>query len=689
MIKPDLSSIPLDPGVYLFKSEQGKILYVGKAKHLRKRLASYFRPEESLAPKTRSMLEKAASLETIKTATENEALLLEASLIKKHRPRYNIVLRDDKEYVLFRLDTTVPYPRLEIVRQVRRSKSRRAARVFGPFSSGRDAKFTWKAIHKAFHLRRCTDRSFKNRAKACLYFHIGQCPAPCVLPVSPEQYGEQVNKVIMLLEGRSRELIHDLRRDMLRASEQLNFELAAQLRDQLHAVENTVEKQSVVLERELNQDMIGLAEGCGGLCLGLLFVRGGALLGSRNYFWPGLHLEDAAELLSSFLLQFYSGAEAIPQRIILPWIPGGERLQLQSISLVAEMPAEPDAPGMREPTFATPPQRLRQTSESSSAETTVNAPEKRAEPFNAALAGYAGDDEDDFDLSGLEELLSRLRGAAVRICAPQDDQESRLINIAASNAKEAAMHRSQSDIGVLLAAAFQRTEPVERIEAVDVSHTSGSATRAGMVVFQSGEPLHNDWRNYAFDEGHGDDYGILMAWAERRIKDGPPWPDLLLIDGGRGQLNAVFTVFSQHGLGTAFPIAGIAKARDETGRSDRRAGNVSDRIFLPGRSNPMNLKSGSQELLFLQHVRNHVHDFVIGRHRRARSNQAFVGELTRIPGFGNKLVSALWERFDSLKAMLEADDETLRGVPGMGTSRIQALRTHLKLVLDEQKEKSE
>jgi excinuclease ABC subunit C len=656
--KPDLNKIPLTPGVYIFKSGAGRVLYVGKAKRLRKRLASYFREASALPAKTRAMLEKASELETISTATENEALLLEASLIKKHRPHYNILLRDDKAYVLFRLDTQVPYPRLEVVRPIRdgrkvrqtaesrpvsdthqtsrtgeASPSRPAqptrsgkprrdkTKMFGPYTSGRDARLTWKAIHKIFPLRRCSDRAMKNRQRPCLYHHMGQCPAPCVLAVDQDEYAATVGKVLLLLQGRSHELLRSLRSEMEAASEKLEFEKAARLRDQLRAVENTVEKQSVLLEWEKDVDFLGLTETEAGLGLGLLFVRGGALLGSRSFFWPGLGLEDAGELLSSFLLQYYTTSETMPERVVLPWNPQDNE--------ISELPA-------------------------------------------------------------LESLLAELHGRSVRIDTPRAENEERLVNLASTNAKEAAKLRGTQNMPAMLSAVFARSEPVDRIECVDISHISGNSVRAAMVVFEGGQPLREAWRAYNLEAifTAGDDYAALAAWAERRARSGPPWPDLLLIDGGRGQLAAVARIFRELGVWSdqpeqenGFALASIAKARDEAGHTDRRAGNLEDRIFVPGRSNALNLKPGSPELLFLQHVRNHAHDFALGRHRQARSKQALAGELNRIPGFGPRLARALWEKFNSLQEMSQASDEELRQVPGLGAGRIAALRAHLALIL--------
>ncbi len=317
MERPASSTLPTTPGVYLYKDAQGRIIYVGKARNLRRRILSYFREASALTPKTVAMIGHAATLETLSTTTEKEALLLEASLIKKHRPHYNIVLRDDKQYVLFRIAKDVPYPRLEVVRQTRRDN----ARYFGPFTSGQAARETWKAIHRAFPLRRCADRAFKNRVRPCLYHHIGQCLAPCTEAVSSEAYATLVHRVELLLSGRSRELVDMLRQAMTEASEALDYEQAAAFRDQIRAVERTVERQSVVLPAGGNMDVAGVVPAKGGLALGLLFIREGRLVDGRTFFWPDLELAEGPELLWSFLGQFYGPHSAIPPRIVVPWLP--------------------------------------------------------------------------------------------------------------------------------------------------------------------------------------------------------------------------------------------------------------------------------------------------------------------------------------------------------------------------------
>lgn len=622
MERPDPATIPLTPGVYLYKDARGRVIYVGKARVLRRRVLSYFRPE-GLPVKTRAMLAHAQSLDFLTTTTEKEALLLEASLIKKYRPRYNIVLRDDKQYVLFRLDVKQPFPRLEIVRNARRD----GARYFGPFTSAQAARETWKLIHRAFGLRRCSDRAMRNRVRPCLYHHMGQCPAPCMGSVSPEQYHVAVERVCAILEGRAGPLLRTLRAEMEAAAEELEFERAARLRDQITAVERTVERQAAILPAGGDMDAIGLAEVEKGLGLGVVFVRNGAVTDGRTFFWPGLSFEDAPELLSSFLSQFY-GTVTPPPRILVPWLPPD--------MLAGE--EDEDAPG-----------------------------------------ADAGDDAPD-GRAVLEQALSERRGAPVRVVAPQNTADNQLVDMAASNAREEARRRRGQDGEALLARvgkALGLAEPPGRIECVDVSHTGGKQARVGMVVYVDGRPAKEDYRIYSMPDS-ADDYATLHAWVARRLESGPPWPDLLLIDGGRGQLTAVGRALAEAGEEGLFPLAAIAKARDEDGHADRRAGNVADRIFVPGRVNPLPLREGSPELLFLQQVRDATHRFAIGRHRRARRGAALSGELMRLPGVGPATARLLWDRFGSVEAMSAASEAELRELPGVGPARAASLREKLR-----------
>ncbi|PTN37514.1 excinuclease ABC subunit UvrC [Desulfonatronum sp. SC1] len=625
---------PEGPGVYLFKDAKGRILYVGKAKNLRRRLASYFRPPAQLPLKTRAMVAKSAAVDTLCTTTEKEALLLESSLIKKHRPRYNICLRDDKQYVLFKLDAQTEYPRLTLTRRVLKD----GALYYGPFISSQAARQTLKAVHRLFNLRRCKDTMFRNRVRPCLYHHMGQCLGPCVLDVSRDDYADMVRRVRMFLGGRSRELATVLSRSMQEHSERLEYEKAAEIRDLLKGVQQTLERQAVVLSDELDRDVIGLVRDARGVGLSILFIRQGRLLDSKSFFWPtveetvgdagassglfddskaGRHeavagpegeadhgLEDeegGGALLESFLVQFYGPERFIPERIILP----------------------------------------------------------------AWLAETVGNDS-------IVQVLTERRGAQVRLTAARGEAQRRLVEMAEANALE-TMKRREPDLAVLLADALRLAAPVRRIEAVDVSHLGGQGVRVGMVVFEDGRPRKDAYRIHAMPELEGthDDYLALTHWAERRIEAGPPWPDLLLIDGGLGQLAAVGRVSSAAGLEQTWNLASMAKA-------GRRGGELGDKVFRPGRKNPLPLRPGSKELLFLQQIRDAAHRFVISRQRKARERKALDTKLEAIPGVGPKTARLLWDYYPDISAMTRASLEELTALPGLGADRAKKVYEGLR-----------
>lgn len=737
---------PVCPGVYLFKDKDGKILYVGKAVRLRHRLASYFRPEESLTPKTRVMVKSASSIDILQTGTEKEALLLEASLIKKHRPRYNILLRDDKEYLLFRIQTDQDFPRLEIIRKSSlkgQNISKARNKFYGPFSSAQAAKETWRLIHRSFPLRRCRDRAFANRSRPCLYYHMGQCMGPCVLDVDKKNYAAMIRQVDLLLTGRSDELVVDLEKDMYKASDEMEYERAAQLRDQLQAVKKTVERQSVVLPFSVDLDLIGVTQLRDGLALGILFVRDGLLLDGRNFFWPGLSLEETPELLVSFLTQYYiAGRGTPPRRIVVPWLPekgwterlkplvesgiidladteaqeGGKTLlegdKINQKSILPTVSYEQDMQKNKGEVFPLPSKNrlnngggvgLREgllQFTKISGERVLSLKEKTLEEKEITPKGempakeessaegkvpYLLDyDSEEVGIVALEQALSDISGQPVSISSPQNPDEDNLLIMAADNAREYARTEGGQPLEYMLAKALRVDNPIFRVEAVDISHTAGRNTRAGMVVFEGESPVKSDYRQYALDDdlkkhgyAEGDDYAALSIWAKRRASAGGPWPDLVLVDGGKGQLSAVERSFKEAGVLENFYLAAITKARDEEGFADRRAGNISDRIFLPGRSNPLPLKAGSPELLYLQRVRDTVHDFALGRHRQARSKAALAGELTRLPGVGPKTARLLYDHFGSLSAMAEASKEELMKVPSIGEARATILHERL------------
>jgi excinuclease ABC subunit C len=611
-----LSDYPPSPGVYLMKNAKGKIIYVGKAKSLRARLSSYFRSEAGHSLKTRAMVGQITAIDTLLTATEKEALLLEASLIKKHKPRYNVVLRDDKQYILFKLDKRHPFPRLRFTRRVERD----GAAYFGPFTSAAAARKTWKELNRIFPLRKCSDRALLNRVRPCLYHHIGQCPAPCVNEVSREEYAETVRRVEDFLSGRSAEALRNIEGEMLAASEVLDFERAAKLRDLLLAMKKTVEGQAVAMPGFVDLDAAGIFASEEGFALCVLFVRQGRLLDAKSFVFAGFGKTDAAEAAISLLTQFYRPESFIPPRVLLQkfLLEGGGHSVAEGVE---------------------------------GAETTEGA------------GGAEG-------ISALAEVLTERRGGSVRVAAPRGRFERRLMELALVNASRAIdeARARERETPLRLMEKLRLAKEPGRIEAVDVSHLGGRGTRVGQVVFEDGKPKKDAYRIYAFPEleGSADDYLALASWAKRRLKSGPPWPELVLVDGGKGQLAAVERAMAEAGGADLFALASIAKS----GRGRAESG---DQIFRPGRKNPMPLAPGSRELLFLQRLRDASHDFVLGSQRRSRKKAGLQSAVMDLPGVGPHTAKVLWERFGSVEDMAAATLDDLRDLPGFGPKKAAAV----------------
>ena len=595
---------PTDPGVYLMKNAQGKVLYVGKAVNLRSRLSSYFRGDV-LHPKTRALVARVAGVDVLVTGTEKEALLLEASLIKKHRPKYNIVLRDDKSHILFKLDKTHDFPKIAFTRRVVRDGST----YFGPFTSAQAARKTWRELNRLFPLRKCRDASFKNRVRPCLYHFIGQCLAPCTGRIDKADYAVLVRRVEAFLAGRSADVLKRLEREMLEASEVLQFERAAELRDLLAAMRATIEGQAAVLPNHPDLDALDVFSAGGGMGLTVLFVRQGRLLDRANFFWPDFAEEELPEALPSFLTQYYKPESFVPGRVMLS-------------------------------------QRMMEAMGEAAAEVTA-------------------------------EVLAERRGSRVVLNAPRTEEERRLSEIASANAAravaEAGVGGSQESMPALLGRKLQLGREIGRIEAVDVSHLGGKGMRVGMVVYEEGRFARQEYRQYAFPEleGSSDDYAALARWVEKRIDSGEPWPDLVLIDGGKGQLASVERAMAAAGLPHLWEIASIAK-------SGRAMNAQDDQVFRPGRKNPLALRPGSKELLFLQRLRDEVHRFVIGRQRQVRKKQAFASEILALPGVGPKTAKLLWERFATLEGIRAATQEELAGIAGLGSKKAAAIHAALQ-----------
>ena len=589
---------PLSPGVYLMKDARGKIIYVGKARRLRTRLSSYFKSTSQHSAKTRALVSHIVSIDTLLTHTEKEALLLEESLIKKERPKYNIVLRDDKQYALFCLDKKKEYPRLTITRKVNRDGSV----YFGPFTSAQSARITWKILGKIFPLRKCSDKSFKNRSRPCIYYNIKQCLAPCVHNVSTTEYAQIVQKVEMILSGKASELLQNMEIEMLEASKEQSYERAGLLRDKIRAVKNTVERQTVVMTAGGDLDVLSFAELSQGIGLGMVFIRQGRLLDEQSYFWAGLEFADTDEILQTFLLQYYSVQRFIPSKILLPF------------SL-----------------------------------------------------------EDDL-VEDLLAVLSERAGKRVSFLYPSDRQSKDLLELARKIAPKASLSQTEFAIDVLLQEKLHLTAPAHRIECVDISHLGGTGVVAGLVVYEKGVRYPQGFRSYKLAEAEGtfDDYLSMELFAKRRINSGSPWPDLLLIDGGKGQLVALERALREAAtaqLGDeAAEVLGsihlVSIAKGET----RGAGELGDRIFLPNRSNPVPLREGSAELLFLQRVRDEAHNFVLGAQRKTRKN-ILHSQLENIAGIGKKTAVLLLNHFGSMELVTGASEADLAQVVGIGKKK--------------------
>lgn len=585
-------AFPISAGVYLMKDVKERIIYVGKAKILRNRLRSYFRAEKMLPHKVRLMMPKVEKIEVLCTGTEKEALLLEASLIKKHKPRYNILLKDDKQFILFRLDKKSEFPRLTKIRKMLRDGSV----YFGPFTSANAATQTFLLINKIFPLRKCSDRVMKNRVRPCLQYDIGRCLAPCVKNVDKEEYKKLVRRTEMFLSGKCHDLLADLRRQMQDFSADLQFEKAALLRDQIKSIQATIEQQSVVLGVDKELDIIALKSFADGLALVILFVRQGKLIDSKRYFWAEFLETDLEreEFLISFLVQFYSRHSYIPARIVLPY----------------------------------------------------DIEQKEA----------------------VTELLCDLRQGDVRLGKAWGTKEKQLLEMAVINAAE--MQREQAaHVGLPILAAALQKKSLTRVECIDASHLSGEGMRVGMVVFEKGKSVPEAYRTYTFPEleGTSDDYLALRSFLQRRLEKGD-FPDLLLIDGGRGQLNALQAEMKKNEAEGKFLLASIAKGKT------RRAGELEDRIFIPGRKNPLPYKAGSPELLLLQEIRDNAHRYIIGSQRKSRKKRLLDGSLQTFPGIGEKTAKMLWEHFNSVKEMRAASVEDLQKLPKFGKKRAKKLK---------------
>jgi excinuclease ABC subunit C len=591
--------LPSGPGVYLFKGRGGRVLYVGKAQNLRARVRSYVTGGDGRI-RIPHLLERASDVDAVLTPNVKAALLLENELIKQHKPPFNVKLRDDKQYLALRLDPRADWPRLTQVRRFGRD----GAWYFGPFTSSVAMHESVSRLRRIFPLRSCSDavfRDYQRRGRPCIEFEMKRCLGPCCGRVEPAAYASLVEGTALFLRGRSDELLDDLRRRMAEAVEAERFEEAARLRDQIAAVERTVERQQIVAERPVDRDVFGLARRGGEVELQLLHVRAGRVVGSRSYGFSDVRLDDG-EVVSSFLGQYYADEpeRQIPAEVLTP------------------VPVRDDG--------------------------------------------------------AVEALVQERVGRRVLLRQPQRGALAELVKMATANAELALARRLDARESVDAALAELREtlglpETPRRIEGYDVSTLHGTFSVASRVVFEDGQPAKADYRRYRIREAApDDDYACLREVLGRRLArvDAEPLPDLLMVDGGRGQLGVVTAALKDAGLGC--PAIALAKERDPESASPRvrRSGGLkAERVFLPNRANPLLLPPSSRALLLLQRVRDESHRFAIEFQRRLRSKANMISILEELPGIGPGKRRALLRHLGSLRAVRAASAEELAAVPGI------------------------
>jgi len=599
-ITDKLSRVSSGPGVYLMKDRVGEIIYVGKARNLKKRLASYFTKPVQPDIKTSVLVKKIERFDTILTASEKEALILESTLIKRYKPRYNVFLKDDKRYPSIRLDTRHPYPSLKIVRKIKKDGSM----YFGPFVSSTAVRQTLKMINKTFMLRKCKATDFKTRTRPCLNYQMQRCLAPCCNDVDGNVYRKIVKEVILLLKGRTSDLIRKIKKEMISAADNQDYETAASLRDKIFALEKTVEKQVVVSTDFIDRDVIGIAGSYELSLITVLIVRGGVLLGTRNFAFSETMSTDT-EKIGTFIRQYYEKEPFIPKEILTP-------ILLEDSALI-------------------------------------------------------------------EECLKNIKGNKVSIMLPRRGEKSRLLEMAGRNAGISLKDYIASlstDMETLarLKKKIKINRLPERIECFDNSSISGKEPVAGMVVFEKGKTKKSSYRRYKIKTVcKHDDYAYMDEVLRRRYGKGEkskPYPDLLVVDGGKGQLNIAVSVIKDLKIEGRFDIIGIAK-------KDEKRGEVQDKIYKPGRVNPVNFGKEGDLLLFLQRVRDEAHRFAISFHRKRRGKSAMRSVLDTIPGIGKKRKQILLKHFRSIKKIRTATVEELTTVPGMNRKAAESVRERL------------
>ncbi len=575
-----VSHLPTTPGVYLWRDKYQRIIYVGKAINLRNRVRSYVQQDVNRSVKVTAMMRRAWDVETIQTKTEMEALILEATLIKEHHPKYNIMLRDDKTYPYVKVTVQEEYPRLFMTRRLERD----GAKYFGPFTDVTAVHHVLRILRSYYPLRTCKSMKVE---RPCLQYHMHYCEGPCMNYVTVESYRKYIDDIVALFEGKQVQVIQEITSKMEQASEDLEFELAAKYRDDLLSIQKVQEKQRMVTQRG-DMDVLGMAIDGPMACIQLFFIRSGRLLGRENYFVQ--HEGDSPELvMTEFIKQYYGGSTFIPKELLLPM--------------------------------------------------------------------------DSVDRELFSEWFTSMKGQQVDVSVPQRGYKKDLIKMAEENAQNfLAERRRQWQYTIdkaggavkKLAEVLDLPRLPERMECYDISHMQGAETVASMVVFEGGKPAKREYRRFKLKtvQGKPDDFASMAEIMERRYGNEKDWPmpDLIIIDGGKGQLNAALPVIRAMGV-TDVPVISLAKRIEE--------------VFVEGESESIILEHHTPELQLLQQIRDEAHRFAITYHRRLRGKRNLESVLDHIEGIGPKRRKALYKHFGNLDAMRVAELEELESVEGM------------------------
>jgi len=610
-----LGSLPEKPGCYLMKDETGKIIYVGKAINLRSRVRSYFHESADHSYKTKQLVERISDIEFIVVGSELEALILEMNLIKQHRPRYNVRLKDDKRYPYIKVHWSDPFPKLSVTRRMLDDGSR----YFGPYTSVWAVHQTLEVLRRIFPYLTCAREITGKDARPCLYFDIKLCTGPCIGAIDQGNYRQMIDNLCKFLEGRTENVIQRLQTDMQTASEEMRYEKAAAIRDQIQAIDQVVEKQKVISDEQKDSDIIAMARSDGEACVQIFFVRSGKLIGREYFILEGTEEENDQQILSEFVKQFYSQATFIPQAVMLPQ-------ELEEAQIINQW-------------------------------LNTRKPDEKVE----FLIPRQDSSRNLVDMA-TENAVETLRSLRTRWLADKDRQ-----------------HEALSE----LKKALSLKEIPNRIECYDISTILGTSSVGSMVVFEQGIANKKYYRrfNIRYVEGQ-DDFASMEEVLTRRFKR---WqiaeeqkevpgkkpdlafsllPDLLIVDGGKGQLARAIKVLDEFDLSEKVPVVGLAKQQEE--------------FFLPGKKDSVILDNHSQGFYLIQRIRDEAHRFAITAHRTKRSKVGLASRLDSIPGIGPTRRRELLAKFGSIDGILAAADEELSGIKGITIELAQLIKTELE-----------